>query len=122
MYLNKVIICGDVCDQPELRHTKTNVPVTNFTIKTIDEWINRQNSEQRLNTKYHKIVCWGNTAKEAAADISKGQLVLIEGELSYHKQEDGSVQTEIKATNVQIQSESSQSTTEELGSIDGEIL
>jgi len=122
MYLNKVILCGDVCDQPELRHTKTNVPVTNFTIKTIDEWVNRQNNEQRLNTKYHKVVCWGNNAKIAAEQVNKGQLVLIEGELSYHKQDDESVQTEIKATNIQIQPKDPQTTNESMNSIDGEEL
>ena len=101
MYLNKVIIIGEVCNQPELRMTKTNIPVTNFTVKTMNTWIEKSTQKQIINTEYHKIVCWNELAKTTTNIIKKGQSVLVEGELSYYTKNNNQ-QTEIKAFDVQI--------------------
>ena len=113
MFMNDVTLCGQVCNTPELRFTKNEVPVTNFVVKTVERWKNFETQQNKSNTKYHKIVCWGNIAKRAVHLLEKGNTVLIKGELSYHKhtqrvEKDGhffefeTINTEIKATNIQV--------------------
>jgi len=82
IYVNKVILNGRVVNKPELRRTKEGVPVTNFTIKTIDSW---KKTNDPSNIKYHKIICWGDIAERAVKVLEKGNITYIEGELSYHK-------------------------------------
>lgn len=108
MYMNKVLLCGMVMEKPELRHTNDNVPVTNFTLKTVDYWFDSAAQSKKSTTKYHKIVCWGNTAKKAVNNLEANGFALVEGELSYHKRTktDGDneqviTNTEIKAIKVQ---------------------
>jgi len=109
MYLNKVILCGKLCNDPELRYTNNGVAVTNFTLKTIESWKHHQSGEFRSNNKYHKCVCWGIIAKETCENIKKDNFVLLEGELSYHKyskilntgENIDIINTEVKATKVQ---------------------
>jgi len=109
MYLNKVILCGKICNDPIVRFTQKNVPVTNFTLKTVDSWKHQPTGDFRHSVKYHKIVCWGSLAKMASEDINKDDIVLLEGELSYHKYEKTLntgepieiMNTEIKVTKLQ---------------------
>lgn len=82
IYFNKVELCGRVVNKPELRHTKDNVPVTNFTLKTIDTW---KKNNSLNNIKYHNIICWGDTAERAVKILDKGFVTYLEGELCYHK-------------------------------------
>ena len=113
MFMNDVTLCGQVCNAPELRFTKNEVPVTNFVVKTVERWKNFETQQNKSNTKYHKVVCWGNIAKRAVHLLEKDSTVLIKGELSYHKhmqrvEKDGHVvefeiiNTEIKAINIQV--------------------
>lgn len=111
MYLNKTFICGKACNTPELRYTKTKIPVTNFTIKEVQKWIDKETGSKKINTNYHKIVCWGKLAKQACSTVNKDTTVLVVGEISYHEQADNVqiingvekpiINTEIKASIIQ---------------------
>ena len=105
MYVNEVTIIGKVCNKPELRFTKTEIPVTNFTVQTINTWIDQKTNEKKIDVKRHKITCWGNIAKKAVKILDVNYIVYVKGELSYHdvKQDDGTVttNTEIKAVDIQ---------------------
>lgn len=101
---NKVILCGVVCNTPDLRHNGTGTSVTNFTIKTIDRWKNRKTGEMKTFSKYHKIVVWGRDAENAVKFVKKNVIVLVEGCLNYHKYpKNGQEQNiaEIKATSIE---------------------
>ena len=112
MYLNKTFICGRACNTPELRYTKTKIPVTNFTIKEVQKWTDKDTGEKKTNTNYHKIVCWGKLAMQASISIHKDETVLVVGELSYHEQQNNVqmingiekpiINTEIKASTIQV--------------------
>jgi single-strand DNA-binding protein len=101
---NKVILIGNVGSTPELRKTKNNISVTNFNLATTDYWKDRNTQESKKNTKWHKIVLWGDIAERACSFIKKGMLVVIEGSLSYkeYNDENGIKRTiaEIKADRV----------------------
>ncbi len=105
IYVNKVFLNGRVVNKPELRHTKDGVPVTNFTIKTIDSW---KKTSDPSNIKYHKIICWGDLAERAVKVLDKGNITWIEGELSYHKSTktfsttNGGAEVDVELTNVEV--------------------
>lgn len=106
--MNKVMLQGYPINKPELRHTKKGVPVTNFTLKTIETHRNKTTGEIQKNINRHDIVCWGNTAKRAVTVCDMNKLVLIEGELSTHTYSKGEGEgetiikkTEVKANRIQ---------------------
>ena len=99
---NKVILVGNVGATPELRHTKNNTSVTNFSISTTDRYRNKSGELQKIK-KWHRIVCWGKLAENVVRGIKEGQLVLIEGALSYRNREKDGIKipvAEIKAETV----------------------
>lgn len=101
---NKVILCGVVCNTPELRQNGSGTSVTNFTIKTIEKWKNRKTSEVKTYSKYHKIVVWGRDAENAVKFVKKNVIILVEGCLNYHKySKDGQEKNiaEIKASTIE---------------------
>jgi len=99
---NKVILVGNIGATPELRHTKNNTSVTNFSISTVEFYKNKTGELQKLK-KWHRIVCWGKLAENTVKSIREGQLVLIEGSLSYRNRDKDGIKTvvaEIKASEV----------------------
>lgn len=102
---NKVILCGVVCNTPDLRKNGNGTSVTNFTLKTIEKWKNRKTGDIKTYSKYHKIVVWGKDAENAVKFVKKNVIVLIEGCLNYHKYvKDGQEKNiaEIKASNIEF--------------------
>ena len=88
--------------KPELRQTKTETPVTDFSIAMSEKW-RTKNNEERSETTWAKIVCWGRLAESIVPVIEKGDLVYVEGKLSNRSYEKDGVSrqvTEIEAFNV----------------------
>ncbi len=99
---NKIILVGIIENEPSLRNTINQTSVTNFTLTTSDEWINK-NNEKQIYKKWHHIVCWGKVAEHAVNSFKIGDTVLIEGSISYRYYEKNNKKlkvAEIKATNV----------------------
>jgi len=100
---NRVILIGTVESEKalNLRKTKNNTPVTNFTVTTCDSW--EQNGEVKSHKKWHHIVCWGKLAEYVVDNFIYGDDVLIEGAISYRNYEKDNKNlkvAEIKATSV----------------------
>ena len=104
---NEVRLLGNVGRTSELRYTKNNTPVIDFTLATSKKWKTRD-GEERQDTAWHKVICWGKTAETVSKIIKTGDLVYVDGEISYRqydkKEEDGSITprqvTEIESTRV----------------------
>lgn len=94
---NKVILGGVVCNTPTLRQNGGGTSVTNFTLKTVETWRDRNSGELKKYSKYHKIVAWGKTAERAIKIVKKDFIILVEGKLNYHKNGDKRNIAEIKA-------------------------
>ena len=75
--LNRAIIMGRLTDNPELRHTSSNVPVTSFTL-AVER--NFASGDERM-TDFLDVVAWRNTAEFVAKYFAKGQLVCVEGSI-----------------------------------------
>lgn len=83
--MNKVILQGNLGVDPELRYTRSEKPVCNFTLATNDRFSDKP--------EWHRIVVWGKTAEACAKHLAKGRTVTIEGTIRYRKWEDRQGQT-----------------------------
>ena len=75
--LNKVMLIGDVGQDPELRYTPDGNPVANFSIA-----VNRRRrvgDEYKDETEWFNIVCFSRTAENVNQYLTKGQKVYVEG-------------------------------------------
>jgi single-strand DNA-binding protein len=87
MALNKVMLIGNVGNDPEVRYLEsnpqnpaTNAKVASFRLATTERFRDR-NGELRENTEWHNIVLWRNNADVAEKFIRKGSQIYIEGKL-----------------------------------------
>jgi len=90
--INKVILVGNLGNDPELRHTPSGKPVANFNIATSDLWTNKE-GQQETRTEWHRIVAWSRLAEICKEYLSKGKQVYIEGRLQTRSWEDPNGQT-----------------------------
>ncbi len=84
--INKVILIGNLGNDPEVRYTSGGAAVANFNIATNESWVKEGQKEER--TEWHKIVCWNKTAELCGEYLSKGRTVYIEGRLQTREWED----------------------------------
>lgn len=88
--------------KPELRRTSSDVAVTDFPLATTEKWKSKT-GEDRSETTWTKIVCWGRLAETTVQYIERGDLVYVEGKISNRKYEkDGQIinVTEVEACQV----------------------
>lgn len=76
--LNLVALNGRLTADPELRHTNSDIPVTQFTL-AVDRSYVKPGSERQAD--FIDIVCWRGTAEFASRYFKKGQLVAVEGSI-----------------------------------------
>ncbi len=104
--VNKVIIVGNLGQDPETRYMPSGSAVTNFTVATNETWKDKQTGEQKERTEWHRVSMFNRLAEVAAEYLRKGSQVYIEGKLRTRKWQgkDGSDRytTEIIADEMQM--------------------
>ena len=75
-----VVVVGNVGRDPEMRYTPNGTAVTNFTVAVNRRWKN-QDGEQQEKTTWFRVTAWGKLAEVCNEHLSKGRLVLVEGEV-----------------------------------------
>ncbi|MEC7920542.1 MAG: single-stranded DNA-binding protein [Chloroflexota bacterium] len=75
--LNKIMLIGNVGQDPELRYTPEGNPVANFSIAV--NYRRRVNEELQDETEWFNIVCFTRTAENVNQYLTKGQRVYVEG-------------------------------------------
>ena len=78
--LNRVMLIGNLGDDPELRYTPSGAAVCNFSMATNKKFTDSK-GDQRDETEWHRIVCWQKQAENVAKYLTKGKMVYVEGEL-----------------------------------------
>jgi single-strand DNA-binding protein len=86
--INKVILIGNLGQDPETRTTPSGTTVTNIRIATSESWRDKQSGEMKENTEWHSIVLWNKLGEIAAEYLRKGSQVYIEGRLQTRKWQD----------------------------------
>ena len=87
MSLNKVMLIGNVGNDPEIRYLDSNpqgpqgnAKVASFRLATTERYRDR-NGETRENTEWHNIVVWRGNADVVEKYVHKGTQLYIEGKL-----------------------------------------
>ena len=85
--LNKVILIGNLGQDPEARFTPQGTAVTSLSVATNESWKD-QSGEKQDRTEWHKVVMYGRMAETASEYMKKGQMVYVEGRLHTREWED----------------------------------
>ncbi len=88
--LNKVMIIGNLGQDPEMRYTPSGKPLTKFQMAANRSWTS-SDGEKKTETEWFTIVAWGKLAEICNQYLTKGAQVYIEGRLHtrHWKDEEG---------------------------------
>lgn len=86
--VNKVILIGNLGQDPETRYLPSGAAVTNLRIATNESWKDKETGEKKERAEWHSISMFGKLAEIAAEYLRKGATVYIEGKLRTRKWQD----------------------------------
>ena len=87
--INKVILVGNVGNDPEVRSLQSGNKVVNLSLATSERWKDKETGEMKSNTEWHKVVIFNAALADIAEKyIKKGAKIYIEGQLQTKKWQD----------------------------------
>ena len=86
--VNKVIICGNLGQDPEVRYMSNGNAVANISVATSESWKDKATQEQKEETEWHRCVCYGKLAEIIGEYLKKGSKIYLEGKLKTRKWKD----------------------------------
>ncbi len=86
--VNKVILIGNLGNDPEVRYMPNGGAVANITVATSEQWKDKQTGEPQERTEWHRVVLYRRLAEIAGEYLRKGSKVYIEGRLQTRKWQD----------------------------------
>ena len=103
--VNKVIIVGNLGQDPEVRYLPNGNAVANFTVATSESWTDQQGQKQE-RTEWHRVVVYKRLAEIAGEYLRKGSKAYLEGRLQTREWQDQQGQkrytTEIVVNEMQL--------------------
>lgn len=103
--INKVILVGNLGQDPEVKYTAGGAAVTTLSLATSESWKDKDTGQDQEKTEWHRIVLWRRLAEIAGEYLKKGSKVYIEGQLQTRKwEQDGQTRytTEVIARDMQF--------------------
>ncbi len=104
--VNKVILIGNLGQDPEVRYRPNGNAVANATVATSESWKDKNTGEAQEKTEWHRVVFFRRLAEIVGEYLKKGSKVYIEGRLQTRKWTDKDGQdrytTEIVADQMQM--------------------
>jgi len=104
--VNKVILVGNLGNEPEMKYLPSGGAVTNISIATSESWKDKNTGQQQERTEWHRVVFFNRLAEVAGEYLHKGSKVYVEGSLRTRKwqAQDGSdrYSTEIVGSEMQM--------------------
>ncbi|EJG5414300.1 single-stranded DNA-binding protein [Salmonella enterica] len=104
--VNKVILLGNVGQDPEVRTMGNGEKVANVTIATSEVWNDKNTGEKKEQTEWHRVVFWRKAAEIVEQYVHKGDRLYVEGKLQTRKWTDQSgvekFTTEVVAEDLQL--------------------
>jgi single-strand DNA-binding protein len=120
--INKVIIIGNLGQDPETRYMPNGDAVCNISVATSESWKDKQTGEAKEKTEWHRIVMFRGLGETAGQYLKKGSKVYLEGKLQTRKYDkDGQTHysTEIIADKLEFLSPKSESAPAQQSQRDG---
>ncbi|WP_275288825.1 single-stranded DNA-binding protein [Halomonas elongata] len=104
--INKVILIGNVGQDPEVRFTQGGTPVANIGLATSETWTDKNSGQKQEKTEWHRLILFRKLAEIAQQYVRKGSKLYVEGRLQTRKWQDQSGQdryvTEIIVNDLQM--------------------
>ncbi len=103
--VNKVILVGNVGNDPEVRYMPNGNAVANVSIATSDTWKDKSTGDQQEKTEWHRVVFFNRLAEIVEQYVKKGSKLYLEGRLQTRSWEQDGVKkytTEIVANEMQM--------------------
>ena len=105
--MNKVMLIGNVGQEPEVRYVDHGVAVARLRLATTEKGYTLQNGTQVPDrTDWHNVILWRKLAEVVEQYVHKGDKLYIEGRLRYstydNKQGQRQYVTEIWADNMEM--------------------
>jgi len=85
--VNKVILVGNLGQDPEVRHTPSGDAVVNLSLATTDKYKDKNGDPQEV-TEWHRVSFFGRLAEICGQYLKKGSQVYVEGSLRTRKWQD----------------------------------
>ncbi|EAT8112409.1 single-stranded DNA-binding protein, partial [Salmonella enterica] len=73
--VNKVILVGNLGQDPEVRYMPNGGAVANLSLATSDTWTDKQTGDKKERTEWHRVVLYGKLAEIASEYLRKGSQV-----------------------------------------------
>jgi single-strand DNA-binding protein len=86
--INKVILIGNLGNDPEIRYTASGAAVANISLATAESWRDKETGDQQERTEWHRIVFFGRLAEIVGEYLKKGSQIYVEGRLQTRKWQD----------------------------------
>lgn len=107
MSVNKVILVGNLGNDPEVRNFDNGGMIATVSIATSERWTDRNTGERKEHTEWHRVVFNNRLAEIASQYLRKGSQIYVEGSLRTRKWQDAQTgqeryTTEIRADNMQM--------------------
>lgn len=103
--VNKVILIGNVGQDPEVRYTPNGTAVANISLATSESWKDKNTGEAKERTEWHRISFFNRLAEIVSDYVRKGSKIYVEGQLRTRSwEQDGITRyaTEIVASEMQM--------------------
>lgn len=86
--INKVILIGNLGNDPDVRYTSGGSPIANVSLATSESWRDKETGDQQERTEWHRIVFFGRVAEIVSEYLRKGSKIYVEGRLQTRKWQD----------------------------------
>ena len=87
--VNKVILIGNLGQDPEIKYMQNGKAVANFSIATSESWKD-QSGQKQERTEWHRLVAYDKLAEIIGEYVKKGSKIYVEGKLQTRKWQDQS--------------------------------
>lgn len=89
--INKVLLIGHCCADPEIRNMQNGKQVANFRLATNESWRDKNTGERRERAEFHTIVVFNEgLVKVIEQYVKKGSRLFLEGQIQTRKWQDQS--------------------------------
>jgi single-strand DNA-binding protein len=86
--VNKVILIGNLGNEPDVRYTQAGEAMATISIATSEAWRDKNTGETQERTEWHRVVFFGKLAEIVKQYLHKGSKVYVEGQLRTRKWQD----------------------------------
>ncbi len=79
--VNKVILVGNLGNDPDVRYSASGNAITTISLATTESWKDKQTGDKQERTEWHRVKLFGKLGEIAGEYLTKGRQVYIEGSL-----------------------------------------